>query len=136
MHKAVIIFSTIVLIFSGCGRQKQYSVETSGHDSSRTQAEEFSCKLTDSEVQERRVTVLANLRKAIRETKELDNGYAFRFSGSEENIDQIVEFVKTERRCCSFFTFNIRIDGDTGFVWLELLGPEPAKELIRTELEL
>src|SRR5690349_6982725 len=72
----------------------------------------FSCKLTTPELQKRKATVLESLRKQMLEKKELPNGYAFKFSGSDSIIDELTEFVKAERECCDFFKFNIAISGD------------------------
>lgn len=97
---------------------------------------ELSCKLTSKELQQRRATVLASLKMQVLEKKELQNGYAFRFPGTDQIIDELTEFVKTERQCCDFFTFNISILGDGGEAWLELTGPEGAKDFISSELGL
>ncbi len=97
---------------------------------------ELSCKLMTAELQERKETVLASLGKQVIEKKELENGYAFKFNGSDKMIDEITDFAKTERHCCDFFAFNISISGDTSFLWFEITGPKEAKEFIATELEL
>ena len=96
----------------------------------------LTCKLTTRELQERRETVLAGLRKQVLEKKELENGYAFRFTGSDKMIDELTEFAKSERQCCDFFTFNLSITGDTSSVWFAITGPKEAKEFIQTEMEL
>lgn len=97
---------------------------------------ELTCKLTSPELHERKATVLASLRKQMVERKELPNGYAFKFAGSDKMIDELVEFVKTERQCCDFFTFNLSISGDGSEAWLELTGPEGSKDFVTQELEL
>lgn len=96
----------------------------------------LTCKLMTAELQQRKETVLASLRKQMIEKKELDNGYAFKFDGSDKMIDELTDFVKTERHCCDFFAFNLSITGDTSSLWLEITGPKEAKEFITAELEL
>jgi len=49
-------------------------------------------------------------------------------------LDQLNEFIKSERLCCDFFDFTISIKKET--VWLLISGPEGAKDFIRKELEL
>ena len=93
------------------------------------------CGLSSEELQERQKTVINSLRKQIIETRELENGYAFKFSGSDEVIDELAEFIKTERECCGFFVFGLSISGDKSEAWLELTGPEGAKDFIADELE-
>jgi hypothetical protein len=97
---------------------------------------ELSCKLTTPELRKRKATVLAGLTAQVKEKKELENGFAFRFAGTDEVLDELIEFVKTERECCDFFTFNLSISGDKSETWLELTATEGVKEFISTELGL
>jgi len=96
----------------------------------------LSCKLTTPELQKRKATVLESLKKQVIEKKELPNGFAFKFSGTDKMVDELTEFIKTERACCDFFTFNLSISSDKSAVWLELTGVDGAKDFIKTELEL
>jgi hypothetical protein len=84
----------------------------------------------------RKQTILAMLKKEILEKKETNQGFAYKFNASDGVIDQLSEFIKTERRCCDFFRFNLSIGKEADFVWLELSGPEGSKGFITTELEL
>ena len=96
----------------------------------------LTCKLSPKQMHKRKLIVLASLKKQVIERKELPNGYAFRFTGSDQVLDELTEFIKTERTCCDFFTFNLSISGDKSEIWLELTGVEGAKEFITSELEL
>lgn len=99
-------------------------------------AAKLTCTLTSSELQKRKANVLHNLRRQILSKKELEHGYAFKFSGTDQVLDQLSEFIKTERACCDFFTFRLLITGDKSEIWLELTGPEGTKDFITTELEI
>ena len=94
------------------------------------------CSLTTPELQKRKETVLASLKSQVKEKRELNNGYAFKFSGSDKVIDELTEFIKTERTCCNFFTFNLSISGDKSEAWLELTGKQGVKDVIANELGL
>lgn len=96
----------------------------------------LSCKLTSPELKKRKETVIANLKKQILQTKELHNGYSYKFVGTDKMVDELAEFVKTERVCCDFFVFNLSISGDKSEAWLEITGPKGAKDFIKTELEM
>jgi hypothetical protein len=96
----------------------------------------LSCKLTSLEIRERKATVLASLKKQIKEKKELKHGFAYRFEGSDSIVDELTEFIKTERNCCDFFIFNLSISGDKSEAWLEITGPKGAKDFIKNELGL
>lgn len=96
----------------------------------------LSCKLTSPELKKRKETVIASLKAQLLEKKELKNGYAFRFTGNDSTLDELTEFIKTERECCSFFTFNLIASGDKTSIWLELTGAEGTKNFITSELGL
>lgn len=97
---------------------------------------QMSCNLTTPELQKRKETVIASLKKQIIEKKELKNSYAFKFFGTDEVLDELTEFIKTERECCNFFTFTISVSGDKSEAWLELTGAKGAKDFIISELGL
>jgi len=102
----------------------------------KNQTNELSCKLTTPELQKRKETVLKSLREQVVAKKELENGYAFKFPGTDKILDQLSEFIKTERACCDFFVFGLSISGEQNEIWLELTGPEGSKDFISTELEI
>lgn len=96
----------------------------------------LSCKLTTPELRQRKETVINSLKTQIVEKKELKNGFAYKFTGTDKMVDELAEFVKTERACCDFFVFNLSITGDKSAAWLEITGPKEAKDFIKTELGL
>ncbi|QEM07795.1 hypothetical protein DIU31_031440 [Mucilaginibacter rubeus] len=93
------------------------------------------CKLTTPELQKRKTTVIATIKKLIKEKKELTNGYAYRFEGSDHQIDLLTDFIKTERQCCDFFNFSIDVRNDQT-AWLKITGAKGVKGFIASELEL
>lgn len=101
---------------------------------SLTEQAKLSCKLTTPELQQRKKTVIAQLKKLILDKVEIENGYRYKFNSTDEILDQLTLFVKTERMCCSFFTFKIEVD-NTNFTCLQLSGPEGVKEFIKEEIE-
>jgi hypothetical protein len=94
------------------------------------------CKLTTPELQKRKATVLASLKSQITEKKELTNGFAFKFPGNDLVLDELTEFIKTERACCDFFTFGLSVSGDKSAIWLQITGEDGAKDFISIELGL
>jgi len=97
---------------------------------------ELSCKLTTPELQKRKETIIASLKRQIIEKKELKDGFAYKFQGADNVLDELIEFIKTERECCNFFTFSLSISGDKSEIRLELTGADGAKDFITAELEL
>ncbi|MBI2284009.1 MAG: hypothetical protein HYU71_09890 [Bacteroidetes bacterium] len=102
----------------------------------KNKSNELSCKLTTPELQKRKETVIESLKQKVLDKKELTNGYVYKFSGTDEVLDELTEFIKTERLCCEFFTFGLSISGDKSEVWLELTGMDGAKDFITAELGL
>jgi hypothetical protein len=94
----------------------------------------LSCKLATPELQKRKQTVIASLRRQIIERKELPDGFAFKFRGTDQMLDELVGFIKTERECCDFFTFQLNVSGNKSDAWLELKGPAGAKDFVVSEL--
>jgi len=94
-----------------------------------------SCKLTSPELQKRKAAVIKNLGMQITGKKELPDGFAFRFPGTDKMLDELLEFIKTERECCSFFTFHLSVSRDKTEAWLSLTGAEGTKDFIETELK-
>ena len=105
-------------------------------DSSCRESEELVCNLTSPELRKRKETVLENLKRQILEKKEMSNGFAFRFPGSDVVMDELTAFIKTERECCRFFTFDLSVSGDKSKIWLSLTGAPGVKDFITGELGL
>ncbi len=89
----------------------------------------IACKLTGAERAERGDTV-KNLFDETEEVRELDDGYAFRFSGSDAMAPRLLEFTLEERRCCPFFTFELVFTPNEGHIWVHLRGSEAIKEFV------
>jgi hypothetical protein len=72
----------------------------------------LSCKLTTPDFRERKATIIASLKKQLIEKKEIENGYAYKFKGTDEVLDELSSFIKTERVCCDFFVYGISVSGE------------------------
>lgn len=94
----------------------------------------LSCKLTTPELQQRKRTVIAELKNQVLEKVETDSGYKYKFEGSDKMLDLLNSFIKTERLCCDFFAFTLTAASDKTFIWLELSGPEATKDFIDHEI--
>ena len=95
----------------------------------------LTCKLTTPELQQRKKTVIAELKSQVLEKVETDQGFKYKFDGSDKMLDLLNSFIKTERLCCEFFVFNLTASSNTKFTWLELSGPEGTKDFIEHEIE-
>ena len=136
--RQILIFPLLLLSFF-CYAQKDISKmkNTDSKSSNRianNKKTEFTCKLTTAEMNKRIETVVKSLKKQVIEKKELSNGYAYKFKGDDKVIDELAEFIKTERVCCDFFDFSLSVDGNASFSWLSITGPKGVKKFISGEL--
>lgn len=92
------------------------------------------CKLTTPELQKRKATVIAELKSLILSRQELVNGYSYKFEATDEILDKLNLFIKTERMCCDFFTFQLTIEESSAI--FNITGPEGAKEFLKEEVDL
>ncbi len=95
----------------------------------------ISCKLTTPELQQRKKTILMELKNLLLEKTETDKGVKYKFEGTDKMLDLLTNFIKTERLCCDFFVFNLTTSSHSNLVWLELSGPEGTKDFITREIE-
>jgi hypothetical protein len=91
----------------------------------------IACNLAEPEFQRRRANLLKMFQSALVETKELDGGYAYRFSTEGSRIADLAELIAFEHECCPFLRFELRIEPANGPIWLELTGPEGTKDFLR-----
>jgi hypothetical protein len=96
---------------------------------------DLTCKLTTAEQRKRKEEVIARLKQQVLQKQELPDGYAYRFNGTDEMLDALTAFIKSERICCDFFDFKLSVSSRSE-IWLEISGTEGVKEFIRAELEM
>jgi hypothetical protein len=69
------------------------------------------------------------------ETKELANGYAYRYRPGGVSLVELADWVESERRCCPFFDMALETEREGGPVWLKITGRESVKQFIRGEFK-
>lgn len=70
----------------------------------------------------------------IEETRELSDGYEFRFADEPNVLTRLADFVSLEKLCCPFLNFAIEIEAESGPIWLSLTGRDGVKEFIKEEV--
>jgi len=103
----------------------------------KTQETNFACDLTVLSEQERErfASVTDALFAAVQETRELENGFAFRFLNQPGQLVQIAEFIERESQCCPFLKFNLEVEPSSGPIWLRIAGDPGTKDFLQAELE-
>ena len=89
----------------------------------------IACTLTESELKERRRTVLSVIRDAAIDVAPMQDGYSYRFRPSSEVLSQLFHLVDLERQCCAFLTFKIVVEPQQPIA-LEVSGPPKAMDMI------
>lgn len=77
--------------------------------------------------------VRRELGASLRDTRELENGYAFAHPADEATLARLAEFIALERRCCPFLRFTLDVTGTEDTLWLELTGSGAAKRVVAAE---
>lgn len=103
----------------------------------KTQETEFACTLTVLNEGERKqlTSVTGSLFAAVQETRELENGFAFRFLNQPDQLTQIASFIEYESQCCSFLKFTLEVEPSSGPIWLHITGEEGTKSFLYAELD-
>ena len=91
----------------------------------------IACTLPEPDQRTRRDELATEVFSGVEETRELADGYAFRYPGSAAWATDLLEFITFERACCPFFTFELVFEPDQGPIWLRVRGPEGVKQFIR-----
>jgi hypothetical protein len=87
------------------------------------------CTLTEDEQATRREE-MDPLFDHIERIEELPDGYAVRFPGDEALLPRLAEFIRAERDCCRFFTFELVAEPGLGPIWLRLRGADGVKAIV------
>jgi hypothetical protein len=81
----------------------------------------------------RKEEIGATLASRMRGVRELANGYEFVLPGDANTIQLVTDWLVTERLCCPFFDFDLRIDREGGPTVLRLTGRKGTKEFIKAD---
>jgi hypothetical protein len=76
---------------------------------------------------------LMRMRKGI---VEMRNGYDLQYSPAQVSLEELVDWVKAEAKCCPFFDFHIDLENEGKLLCLRLTGEEGIKAFIRSEFQI
>ncbi|HET9486144.1 MAG TPA: hypothetical protein VFO54_01845 [Chryseosolibacter sp.] len=96
------------------------------------QGKTLTCKLSTPELQLRRATIIRSLKELVLKKEDIDGGLRFTFDGTDEVLDKLLDFIKSERLCCDFLGFHLSIEGETAT--LKMTGPEGTREFLEHEV--
>lgn len=96
------------------------------------QRKNITCKLTTPALQQRRATVIRELKDLVLKKEEIPEGLQFTFQSTDPVLDKLLDFVKSERLCCDFLSFHLSVVDDTAT--LQITGPEGTREFLEHEV--
>jgi hypothetical protein len=99
----------------------------------------FACSLEKSltkEQREHKKQIAQKMAIARVETKELENGYLFRFRPEAISFAEVADWVGSERVCCPFFDLAIEAERENGPLSLRITGREGVKAFIQGEFHV
>ena len=73
------------------------------------------------------------LRSLKTETRELPDGFEFKFAADVKTYQLLAEWIAGERLCCPFFDIDLRSERENGPLWLRLTGRDGVKRFIAAE---
>ena len=96
----------------------------------------LACDMTAIPAEQRPIHLAASrqLFSQIQATRELSDGYQFRFTNDADILTGLAQFVALEKLCCPFLGFAIEVEAENGPVWLRLTGREGVKAFIKEEV--
>lgn len=148
MQKRVTLFLTMILsaaALTGFVAEQKKTAKSQPHAEKKMPDEKqkedeipFACSLTALTAAERahHSDLSKELHRAVKDIRELDNGYAFQLSGEAKTISMVAEWISLERLCCPFFTFQLEIASESKPMWLRMTGRDGVKEFMRTEFDI
>ena len=112
------------------GQQQTSSSENNKHSSP------FACNAfaLSAEIRKRHFDELGpTLLKLKKSTHELADGYEFEFQADNHTYQLLTEWISQERLCCPFFNIELRLESESGPMWLRLGGRPGVKEFIKAD---
>jgi len=103
-------------------------------DKTDASARPIACDLTVFSITERlkHVALAKSLLAHARRVIEHEDGFTFVFESSPGLEMKIAEWVRKEKRCCPFFSFEVSRADTPPSIGLRISGPDGAKEILRT----
>lgn len=83
------------------------------------------------ELQERRQTVLDKLAASLIDSEELPDGFRYRFPLDDSVLQNLINAISLERKCCPFLNFKLSLESGVDFAALDLTGGQGAKDAIQ-----
>lgn len=112
-----------ISVMTGCPQEEEAATHPEVPIACRLDA------LSEAE-REREGELLQEHLAAIRETRERDDGYSFRYPTDGAFFSRMAELVSLEHRCCPFLDFALEWKGTDDSPWLHVTGGSRIKTFV------
>ncbi len=98
--------------------------------------QKYSCLLSPQELKARSLATHTQIIAKAEEIVETQDGYKLKFVDADDAlVTTLAEWINVERKCCSFFQFELTVEQFNGPLWLEVGGDAGAKQFLKNVLE-
>jgi hypothetical protein len=108
----------------------QFGIERGGVMSDSQPALACDLGALSGEERTRRSTVATRVSARFREVRETSDGYAARLDTEAQLVQDALDWILLERRCCPFLRLELSFEPFPGSVWLRLGGGAGVKEFL------
>ncbi len=70
-----------------------------------------------------------------KDTRTVSDGVALQFPGTMDYAERILRFIRKERQCCPFLTFELIVEPEARGLWLVLGGDEQSTAYIQNQFD-
>jgi hypothetical protein len=88
------------------------------------------CGLGPDGLKARKAGLWARVARLSTAAARIEAGYRFEFTADTETLSLIVTMINSERKCCRFLHFDLRVERDDGPMSLEITGPPGTQEFV------
>jgi hypothetical protein len=121
------VAATIIALCAACGHEGK---ETAMEPNDEIPIACVLSALTPAQ-REREGVLLEEHLTSVREVKERDDGYSFRYDPEVSLFGRMAELVALEHRCCPFLEFQLQWGRATSDPWLHVRGGARVKDFVR-----
>lgn len=92
------------------------------------------CTLSEAALQERKTYLQKSLFDGLQAVEPTDKGYRLLFPATAVYLEQVTQFIKVERDCCAFLSFELALPAQQETMQLHIFGAEGVKTFLEQEL--
>ncbi len=96
---------------------------------------QYLCQLTGPELAKRKAKLQEEVFSQVLKITEAEDGYVFYFADDDDFLLKLMDYMLAEKKCCSFFQFDLSIKAHKGGIAWKISGAAEAKEMLRVLVE-